>query len=483
MLPRSFRTHYLRHITTYIAITLSCYFLAQTSKQLHNAFYILVLLPTLLILDRQLLQNLFNSTVFKVLLAFGVWHIASIGWSDTPSIDNAKDVLYVVLFVIAIAIAWKNKDNTRRHTLIIASLITCLPSLYLLFTSDHSLRLSEGPGIFSNPITGANSLIFLIITNMYLAGTDKHKGHILVYILAALLHFYVFTLCQSRGSLAALLAGAAVLLCFRFAKPRQLKILAGCSIIAAGLITTYAIHKNWLAIPSIGPQKITYHVPRELNITSVQANPIAENDIQGQDILALQSGSMTSTGNNIKLDQQKRNITITLAAPTFKPYSQFELIGQNDEGRSFPLSISPPRILDFDTTFGNRLDIWIGFYKIIKQKPLLGHGASQQQSVMTDSRKTPYYDPHNVLVGTALSSGVIGLFIHLLLLAFTAKELLKQSPGRPLFLSLFTAGMISTMLDDASFFHSPLPYWLLVLIPMGYAISLQAQSILHRETT
>lgn len=450
---------------------------------MHNAFYILALLPTLLILDRQLLQRLFSSTIFKVLLAFGVWHTASISWSESPNIDNAKDVLYVVLFVIAVAIAWQNRDNRHRHTQIIASLITCLPSLYLLFTSDHSLRLSGGPGIFSNPITAANSLIFLIIANVYLACTVKRKEHILIYVLAALLHFYVFTLCQSRGSLAALLAGTAVLVCFRFAKARQLKIFAACSIIAASLIATYAIHKNWLAIPAAGPQKITYHVPKELNITSVQVNQIVSNHAQGQGILALQSGSMTSKSNKVKLNQQTRNITITLATPTFKPYTQFEVIGQSEDGRNVPLSTSPPRILDFDTTFGNRLDIWIGFYKTIKQKPLIGHGASHQQSVMTDSRKTPYYDPHNVLVGTALSSGGIGLFMHLLLLIITLKELMKQSPARPLFLSLFAAGMISTMLDDPSFFDSPLPYWLLILIPMGYAMSSQVQSILPRKTS
>ncbi|MBU3068991.1 O-antigen ligase family protein [Aestuariicella sp. G3-2] len=473
MLLRSFRTHYLRHITTYIAITLSCYFLAQTSKQLHNAFYLFALLPTLLILNKQLLQNLFRSTVFKILLAFGVWHIASITWSDAPNIDNAKDVLYVVLFVIAIAIAWQNRDHRHPHTLIISSLITCLPILYLLFTSDHSVRLKGGPGIFSNPITAANSLVFLIITNVYLASNEKRKAHILVYALAALLHFYVFTLCQSRGSLAALLAGAAVLLCFRFAKARQLKIFATCSIITAGLIATYAMHKNWLAIPTAGPQKVTYHIPKELDITSVQANPIVSNNVQNQEILSLQSGLMKADGNKIKLDQQTRSITITLATPTFKPYSQFELIAQDKKGRSFPLPISPPRILDFDTTFGDRLDIWAGFYKVIEQKPLIGHGASHQQSVMTDSRKTPYYDPHNVFVGTALSSGGIGLFIHIILLVFTARELMRKSPGHSLFLALFAAGLTATMLDDPSFFDSPLPYWLLVLIPIGYAISKQ----------
>ncbi len=474
MLLRSFRAHFQNHITAYLAIALNCYFLAQTSKQLHNAIYVFILLPTLLLLNKSLIVSLLDSTVFKVLLAFGAWHLLSISWSTTPDFDNAKDVLYVVLFVIAIAVAWQKRKEIHKDSLVLSSLITCLPSLYLLVTTDHSTRL-YAHGIFSNPLTAANSLIFLILANVYLVGIEKRKNVMLFYLLAAALHLYLLLLCQSRGSLAALFLGMGVLLYFRFSQLRQLKTLIVCLLLSISLLLTYAVHMNWLAIPHGNKQSLTYHFPNQQNIHTIRVYPTTSGN-PDQEIISLQSGSVITNKHEIQLDPQTQRITVTLSHPTLKPYSQFRMFAVDKNGNREKLRISPPRILNFESSFGNRLDIWIGFYDLFQQAPIIGHGASQQLTVKTDSRDAPYSDPHNVLVGTAINTGSIGLFLHLLLLFATLKELLKESQGRPLFLSLFASGMITTMLDDPHFFHSPLPYWLLLLIPIGYAVSRQSLS-------
>lgn len=471
----SLRTHYHNLLPLLVIATLCLFFAAQTSKQLHNAFYILLLAPTLILADKDFIRTLSTSTSYRILIIFGLWMSLSITWSQTPNASNLKDVLYIFIFVACIAIAWNKRNQVPKSATVIFSAITTLATLYILWQWDGKGRLTSDGGIFSNPLTGANSLAFLILLNAYFIAVSKNRHHQIFFVLSLTLHTYAFFLCQSRSSAAGLIAGIIVLLFCNYIKSKRALIFITLStLFIITLMAGFAFSKNWLALPFGKTQELHYQIPSKLNITTVQAriqNPSKNN------IISLSSGKNSATSkNSVKLDSASRNVVVTLSSPQFAPYKHLSLTGTTANGKEISIPIAPPyRILQLDLTFGHRLDIWKGFIKHFTDSPIYGHGLSTELSVKTYARDTPFTDAHNSLVLTAAKGGIIGLGLHIFLLGSVLYVLVSPNKYRPLFLPIFICGLVSTTFDDPSFFDSPLPFWLTILIPTGYVVALQTQ--------
>ncbi len=85
-------------------------------------------------------------------------------------------------------------------------------------------------------------------------------------------------------------------------------------------------------------------------------------------------------------------------------------------------------------TFDSRLDRWNTAAELIKQSPVIGHGAGSELSLMHERFFIKKYynsylnnlNAHNEFLSFLLKSGVIGLLIYLGTLAFGFKQALKR---------------------------------------------------------
>jgi O-antigen ligase len=460
-------SHTEKNIAIYISIAILCYYLALTWKQVHNAFYLLALLPGLILLNSKLIGQLAKSRIFVCLTALGLWSALSILWSPTPNSDNLKDVLYVLLFVIAVSASWQNGYKIPTWFPAVFASIVSIATLYWLSEWDGSRRFKANNAIFSSPLTGANSLCFITLFSLYFLIKSKSSAKKIIFLLASIINIYALFECQSRSSFAGFLAGLFVLLGSALLSRERwilLAVLFSISVISTGL---YLNSKNYLPIPK---KEFSYRIANTSGIDYIEVK-CKKRSLEICGDIKLTSGNIASNTNRIPIDKDSRKVSIYFSAYTTNPYLYLKVYGVDNNGNKEPIAISPPRVLRIESTLGNRLDIWKGFFDTFLESPIWGHGISTEVSVKTNSRPTPFTDTHNSLLNTAVKTGTIGVILHMLLFILALHRLLSTNEHRELLLSIFSCGLVVNMFDDPSLFDSPLPYWLLLLFPIGYAVS------------
>lgn len=75
---------------------------------------------------------------------------------------------------------------------------------------------------------------------------------------------------------------------------------------------------------------------------------------------------------------------------------------------SFAFPAAFPRIEAIDSTFGQRLSVWVGSIRGIQQHPLLGQGATAYQMICGIFGTYPTFHSHNLLLDVLLNYGLIG---------------------------------------------------------------------------
>ena len=154
---------FVKYLPLSAVIFLFAYLLAPSSKALNNSFYVLVLAPTILIINKIEWKNLWRSQHFKVFSVFCLWALLSILWAEEGKIKEGKYVLYVYLYVLAVTFAFSNKIKLSDKVFYFSIALTASIPVYVLLTAPDKARLKDGHGMFQSALTGGNTLCFFII--------------------------------------------------------------------------------------------------------------------------------------------------------------------------------------------------------------------------------------------------------------------------------------------------------------------------------
>ena len=78
-----------------------------------------------------------------------------------------------------------------------------------------------------------------------------------------------------------------------------------------------------------------------------------------------------------------------------------------------------------------------------------------------------------MMIGTTVRGGLISLVLWLFFIGMAFIKLYKSQ--NHLLFALLAAGCFFTLFDDDNFFHSPLAYWLCMLIPLACSFAIKAE--------
>ncbi|MCH2209164.1 MAG: O-antigen ligase family protein, partial [Lentisphaerales bacterium] len=238
-------------------------------------------------------------------------------------------------------------------------------------------------------------------------------------------------------------------------------------IIVAIMFGSFLNYKNWITFPK---DKFTYDIYLEKNDqlrlleknSSFNENPKIISSSGHNRLAPIKKNLYSYKCNN----SGRYKVSISLNTTTATPWKYAEVKINNKHSYS-----APPRILQLDSSLGYRTEIWAAGLNEICKKPFLGHGLSTDKRVHANGRT--YNDFHNFFIGTAYKTGILGLALYTSLLLFTLIILIKHKDIS--YITLLTFGLIMTCFDDESFFNNIHAYWLLLLIPISKALSLQTK--------
>jgi O-antigen ligase len=471
------KQEYIAKGLAYTACLFILYFLlAHTSKALNNSFYILMLAPTLLIINKIELKQLWKSLHFKIFTLFCLWMGISVLWSGTVKASEVKYVLYVYIYVLGVSYAYRNRDKVSEKLLYAFLSLTLVVPLFVYFTNDKS-RLKGGHGLFESALTGGNVLCFFIIVAFsFLFHYKKARERIWICTsLASMLLLLSYT--NSRSSVLATAIGIGVFVIFKFASKKLIVSLSALGLVSVIFLCFFLHHKNWFRFSS-GEDTITYQLSDEKADKLIITKTMIENkqwDGTFKEIMI--NGHAVDFEDSLKIEipinDPISEIQFTSADTGIHPFKCFTIELTQGEKEIKSINITPPRLLYIDLSLNIRTTTWSKFIEIIKESPIIGHGLSQKREAYVDERDIYYTDTHNMMIGTTLRGGLVALALWLFFIG-SAFIVLFKSKNHLLF-ALLTAGFFFTLFDDDNFFHSPLPYWLCMLIPLACSFVIKVE--------
>jgi O-antigen ligase len=167
---------------TFAYVLFAAGFLFLIRPKYHNLFYyVLLLTPYVVLLNRQRLEILWQSSIFRLSLAYLGMVAVSVLWASPAELHKLPKYLFPLLYLmafIALTIELTLQVKKFPDTVLKAILISAtlwIPISIFLFYQDHtwSTRL-EGVGRLENPLAGA--IIFGMVTLLCLHVIIRKSG-------------------------------------------------------------------------------------------------------------------------------------------------------------------------------------------------------------------------------------------------------------------------------------------------------------------
>ena len=440
--------------------------LSPSFKDLNNIFY-LFFIPLTLVAIKEHFSSFLRSPIYIWLLAFSGWMALSSFWANDPDFGDLKSILYVILFISGIALCEETKALEKWGFVIPIAI-----SFQLFFSKTGGQRL-VGFGPMENPLYAGHFYVFFCW--LFLNYDKFHSKTIPSMAIRSIGFLLSAGACYLTQSRSAIICLPLLILMFLLLKNNAFKYQKSTIIILALVLATTStmilFSNKWITLPNDSfDYKINLETDEILLVKFSGTNkPVATPEIIGihGQTVSLQKGSkpthfLYTAGKRgdfhlrIKLDKKTSNPSRFVKMYTKTSSTSFQLI------QKFVL----PRAFQFDSTFGYRTEIWKERLKHCLEKPLFGHGFSQNLAIPFHGGYTS--DSHNFFLGTTFHGGIIALFFYTGMLLTCLYVLLNRALW-PL-ATLLICGIIATSFDDEKFFSSSRPYWLLLLFPIGKAL-------------
>lgn len=450
-------------------------------KDLNNIFY-LFFIPLTLIAIREHFSGFIRSPIYIWLLAFSGWMALSSLWANDPDFSDLKSILYVIFFISGIALCEETKALEKWGFLIPIAIV-----LQLFFSKIVGQRLS-GFGPMENPLYAGHFYVFF--SWLFLSYEKFHSRtavSIAIRWTGFLLSAGACYLTQSRSAIVCL---PLLILMFLLLRSNTFKyqksITLTLALVVAATSTVLLYSNKWITLPN---DSFNYKIKLEAgDVLLVKFSGINKPTVAP--VIRSSSGQTTLLQHNSDQEgflytadkNDDLHVRVKLGKKTMNPW-EFVKLYTKSSSTSFQLKekFVPPRTFQFDLTFGYRTEIWSARIKHCLEKPIFGHGFSQNLSIPFQH----YYvkDSHNFFLGTAFFGGIIALIIYVGLLSSCFYIFFTQKYWA--LLALLICGITTTLFDDENFFSSTRPYWLLLLFPIGKAleISLKQRRLLIIKTS
>ena len=206
---------------------LSGFFWQSSFSRLHTLYFILVVLPSLLLIPVFIKEQLHHNQLFIVIVVFCLYSLLSLFWTADFQIDfiakYLKRVLALLILFYAVYHTLLKYPDSEKIMFILLMLSGSTLASYSIthhIQSSFTGRLELWGGL-SDYISSASvyGVLFLLVAKAYLL--EKNKYLMLVYLLLALLFILEMMMTQSRGPQLALVLSTPLL--FFFIKPVELK--------------------------------------------------------------------------------------------------------------------------------------------------------------------------------------------------------------------------------------------------------------------
>ena len=450
-------------------------------KDLNNIFY-LFFIPLTLVAIREHFSSFIRSPIYIWLLTFSGWMALSSLWANDPDFSDLKSILYVIFFISGIALCEETKALEKWGFLIPIAI-----GFQLFFSTIVGQRLS-GFGTMENSLYAGHFYVFF--SWLFLSYEKFHSKTAIstcIRWVGFLLSAGACYLTQSRSAIICL---PLLILMFLLLQNNTFKykksVILITALVVATTSTTLLFNNKWITLPN---SSFDYKLKLEAGeVLLVKFS--GTNKSKAAPEIRSSHGQVTPLQYNFDHDgflyttdeNDNFHVRVNLDKNTMNPW-KFAKLYTKVPSASFQLKekFVPPRAFQFDLTFGYRTEIWNARIKHCLEKPIFGHGFSQNLSI--PFQKSYVNDSHNFFLGTTFYGGVIALIIYVGLLSACFYIFFTQKYWA--LLALLICGIITTSFDDENFFSSTRPYWLLLLFPIGKAleISLKQRRLLILKTS
>jgi len=260
-------------IPNFLFLFILSFYLLPSSKAVNNFFYIALLAPALLSINKLRWSKSSKILNFKALYVLAIFATLSLAWSsgNEKLFKEFTYIVYTVIFCQLIFFTLSEKDNewfVRRlkMALILASTFTLLLTLLyseqiggrLTFKTrmDHSIQLAS--------VTALTSLLCLT----FITSTANKKESVLFTVLL-LINLYITVKTGSRGPLLALILSSALLLIYKYKWKAFIPLSLTVTLIIGFIY--YSLSGNGLQLSRITkePQEINYTFTPKKDIESI----------------------------------------------------------------------------------------------------------------------------------------------------------------------------------------------------------------------
>lgn len=440
-------------------------------KDLNNIYYLLVFPGALFLLGSRFI-DLIKSELFIPLGLLSVWAFASVAWAENPDYGDLKSIVYVLCFIVFVSLVSEARVLSRWGWLVpIAILLQLSLSNFNVSVTDGRL---SGYGVMTHPLYAGQYYLFFVWFFLHYKVLSSHAGLSTAARIAGLvLSVAGCVLTQSRTT-AACIPLMFFLLIFLHGSLVVKKAIVAFFVLSGILIVGVVLANSWYMLPA---KKVIYPVSMEAGDTldiKFVIPEIAKSlalSMDGKPIIHYQETELFNKVGFLAKSSGVYEVSIGFTRNTVSPWRQVQLHLRKGSDRSAnKLTLfKPPRILQFDPTFNHRSEIWAERLSQSLDKPVIGHGFSENKPVIFGNNYQ-VNDAHNFFLGIFFHLGFVGLALYSTMLIAGGVTLWRSREWS--LLVLLICGIITTSFDDENFFSSSRPYWCLLLIPLGKALSL-----------
>lgn len=126
----------------------------------------------------------------------------------------------------------------------------------------------------------------------------------------------------------------------------------------------------------------------------------------------------------------------------------------------------------------HRLDIWAESIRLIRERPLFGHGLADNIHVDGD-RGEVFTFPHDLYLSLLFYSGIVGLLLFAAIVLALALRLirLRGRPEVPVLAALLTDALLAGLTDLGQITKGPGPIWIILWLPLILAMTTDATKL------
>ncbi len=206
---------------------LSGFFWQSSFSRLHTLYFLLVVLPSLLLIPVFIKEQLHHNPLFIMIVFFCLYSLLSLFWTADFQIDfiakYLKRVLTLLILFYAVyhtLLKYPDSEKIMFVLVMVSGFSLAIYSIVDHIQNDLSGRLELWGGL-SDYISSASvyGVLFLLVSRAYLL--EKNKYVMFIYFLLALIFILEMMMTQSRGPQLALLLSTPLL--FFFIKPVEFK--------------------------------------------------------------------------------------------------------------------------------------------------------------------------------------------------------------------------------------------------------------------